>query len=179
MMEWRQISEITSSEELKKLKIWLFKENVRLENEKKELLEIQNKILQERVQFRDEMNALNHKMVVERKRLKDENAFFEKKLQILQEGFRQLDLDRRVFEKEKQRFQRERECFREESHKSSFLTDITEKASAGMFFKGVTNPLALRKRYRDLMKIYHPDNACGDAEVVQYINKEFDSLKEK
>ncbi len=179
MMEWRQISEINSSEELKELKIWLFKENVRLESEKKELLEIKNKILQERVQFRDEMNALNHKMVVERKRLKDENAFFEKKLQILQDGFRQLDLDRRVFEKEKQRFHREKECFREENHKNSFLADITEKAAAGMFFKGVNNPLALRKRYRDLMKIYHPDNACGDAEVVQYINKEFDSLKEQ
>lgn len=175
-MEWEQVAQSNSLEELKELKVWLFKENVRLENERKELLELQNKILNERVQFRDEMNALNHKMVIERKRLKDENAFFEKKLEILQDGFRQLDMDRRVFEKEKQRFYRERECFREEAQKSSFLS---EKAAAGMFFKGVNNPLALRKRYRDLMKIYHPDNICGDAEVVQYINKEFDSLKER
>lgn len=175
-MEWEQVSKSNSMEELRELKIWLFKENVRLENERKELLEIQNKILNERVQFRDEMNELNRKLVVERKRLKDENAFFEKKLQILQDGFRQLDMDRRIFEKEKQRFYRERECFQEESKKRSLLS---EKAATGIFFKGVNNPLALRKRYRDLMKIYHPDNTCGDAEVVQFINKEFDSLKER
>lgn len=175
-MDWKQISETDSLDELKELKLWLFKENVRLENERKELMELQNKFVMERVQFRDEMNALNHKMVIERKRMKDESTFFDKKLQILQDGFRQLDLDRRIFEKEKQRFYRERECFRDENRKNAFLA---EKASAGIFFKGVNNPLALRKRYRDLMKIFHPDNLCGDAEVVQYINKEFDRLKEK
>lgn len=175
-MEWEQAVNFNSMEELRELKIWLFKENVRIENEKKELLDLKDKILNERVQFRDEMNALNHKMVIERKRLKDENSFFEKKLQILQDGFRQLDLDRRAFEKEKQIFQIEQEHFIKENKKANVLS---LKSASGMFFKGVNNPLALRKRYRDLMKIYHPDNLCGDAEVVQYINKEFDFLKEK
>jgi len=27
-----------------------------------------------------------------------------------------------------------------------------------MLFRGINNPLALRKRYRDLVKIFHPDN---------------------
>ena len=36
------------------------------------------------------------------------------------------------------------------------------------------NPLNLggdlKKRYRDLMKIYHPDNQAGDTKVVQQIH---------
>ena len=46
-----------------------------------------------------------------------------------------------------------------------------------VFFKGVTNPLALRKRYRDLLKIFHPDNNGGDEGIVKAINEEFERLK--
>ena len=34
------------------------------------------------------------------------------------------------------------------------------------------------KRYKDLMKIFHPDNNSGDAELVQLINKEFAKRKQ-
>ena len=30
------------------------------------------------------------------------------------------------------------------------------------FFRGVDSELALRKRYKELLKIFHPDNKCGD-----------------
>ena len=46
-------------------------------------------------------------------------------------------------------------------------------------FAGVKNTLALKKRYRDLLKIYHPDNLAGDKEVVQAINKEYERLKQQ
>ena len=46
-----------------------------------------------------------------------------------------------------------------------------------VFFRGVRNPLALKKRYKDLIKIFHPDNVAGDKDIIQRINKEYESLK--
>ena len=35
---------------------------------------------------------------------------------------------------------------------------------------------SLKKRYKDLIKIYHPDNVDGDNSLVVEINKEYDHL---
>ena len=48
--------------------------------------------------------------------------------------------------------------------------------SGEMFFSGVNNESALKKRYKDLIKIYHPDNVSGDTEALQEINREYDRL---
>ena len=53
------------------------------------------------------------------------------------------------------------------------------KGQATTFFRGVGSELALKKRYKDLLKIYHPDNMCGDTDTVQRINQEFASLKRR
>ena len=45
-----------------------------------------------------------------------------------------------------------------------------------LLFRGVNNPLALKKRYKDLMKMFHPDNISGDAQMVQLINEEYSML---
>ncbi len=39
------------------------------------------------------------------------------------------------------------------------------------------NVLTLKKRYKDLTKIFHPDNVAGDTEVIQRINREYERLK--
>ena len=97
---------------LKELKLFLFKETVRLQNEKKELKEAQEKLIRERTQFRTEMDLLNHKMVMEHKRLKDENLFFEKKMEILQDGYRKMEEERTRLEKERFRFKMEQDLLR-------------------------------------------------------------------
>ena len=66
-----------------------------------ELEQARNKFLDERVKLRDELDELNRRTIMERKRLKEENLFFEKKMAILQEGFRQLEEDRKKFEQER------------------------------------------------------------------------------
>ena len=48
---------------------------------------------------------------------------------------------------------------------------------AAVLFRGANNPLALRKRYKDLLKIFHPDNLCGDGKLVQLINREYERRK--
>ena len=165
MIDWEEILRTESVEELKKVKLWLFQENMRIENERKDLEQAQDKFLKERVKFRDEMDTLNRRTVLERKRLKEENLFFDKKMAILQAGFQQLEEDRKTFERQKQNYVHEEKVRRECVIESGDIVEV--------LFRSVNNPLALRKRYRDLVKIYHPDNLFGDEELAQMINKEF------
>lgn len=45
------------------------------------------------------------------------------------------------------------------------------------YFAGVTRLDELQTRYRNLMKIYHPDIQCGDTEVSKQIAEEYEYLK--
>lgn len=169
MIDWEEIIKAESSEELKEIKLWLFKEQMRVEKERHELEETKDKFLKERASFMNEMNTLNHRSVMERKRLKEESLFFEKKMEILQSGFRQLEEDRRLLERERRNFEIEKEAYNSRNA-MDFFGDCS---IVELLFRNATNPLALRKRYKDLIKIYHPDNIAGDEELVQMINREF------
>ena len=57
--------------------------------------------------------------------------------------------------------------------------DLLSENTVRRLFSGINNTLALRKRYRDLIKIFHPDNLFGDEELVQMINKEYLRRKEE
>ncbi len=46
-----------------------------------------------------------------------------------------------------------------------------------MFFSGVSTEKALKKRYKALIKIYHPDGESGDTATVAEINREYEDLK--
>ena len=161
-----------SAEELNKMKIWLFKENVRVQNEKKELDEYREKLLKERSQFRDEIDMLSHKIVSEKKRLKEDKMFFDKKMEILVNGFKRLEADTAMFEKEKKRFEAEKKYYKKEA--AAMNGD-----SVSVLFRGINGPLTLKKRYRELLKIFHPDNLSGDMDMVQMINKEYEKLKKE
>lgn len=44
------------------------------------------------------------------------------------------------------------------------------------YFRDVKTLEQLRKQYKELLKIYHPDNANGSTEATQEINAEYDKL---
>lgn len=173
--EYRETTGINLDEmgekELRALKLWLFSENIRVQTEQKKLLEMKNHLLKERVQFQEEMKILNQKVTAARQRLRQDEQFFEKKMDILKSGFSQLEADRKAFEKEKEAFER-REA--DTARKNSIHFRVEE---VGVFFAGVKNQLALKKRYKDLLKIYHPDNLAGDKEMMQQISREYEQLK--
>ena len=79
MIDWEEIIKADNMDELKSAKLWLFQENMRLENERNEFIQARDKFLRERVKLRDELDDLNCRTVMERKRLKEENLFFEKR----------------------------------------------------------------------------------------------------
>lgn len=163
-----------NEDELNELKRFLFQENIRLTVKMRELNEMQSKFLNEKVQFQDEMKTINLRIVNERKRLKDEELFFDKKMDILKSGFEQLEADRRKFESEKRAYEAGKRD--QQYYSGSYNNDFDLKNT---LFAGVNNPLALKKRYRDLLKIFHPDNLCGDTEVVAFINKEYERIKKE
>lgn len=165
----KALEEAVSEEELNRLKSWLFKENVRIISATKELEQMQKQFAQEKEQFQEEMKTLNRKMAAEKERLKENSLFFEKKMEILKSGFADLDMDRRRLAKEWARLEARKEVMQQPVYGSG--RDVSD------LFRGVKNPLALKKRYKDLIKIFHPDNVAGDKEMIQKINKEYEELK--
>ncbi len=161
-------------EELQQLKRFLFEERIRIMQEQDKQKEVYNKFIKERLTFQEEMKALNHKVLMERKRLKEESAFFDKKLQILQNGFLQLDLDRKKLNRERQQFEEQKRSTNYSSSGNGYY-----KGAAPDFFKGVNNILGLKKRYRDLLKIFHPDNLCGDSDTVLEINRQYEIMRKR
>lgn len=175
MIDWDEVAAAEDADKLKEAKHWLFQENIRLGMERRELEENLEKFQDERSQFRREMEDLNRRTILERKRLKEENLFFEKKMTILKNGFQQLDIDRQALERQKRSLAEEQKKFAlQEKNNHGFSQDLVQR-----LFAGISNPLLLRKRYKDLVKIFHPDNLCGDEELVQMINREYTRRKEE
>lgn len=162
--------EETTQDELQELKAWLFRENIRLATAAAELEEKRSKFTEEKERFQEEMKALNRKMTNEQNRIKKDHQLVAEKLEIIKDGFQKLDMDRRRLDKEWARLTAEKE-FMEEHGLYDGLPEVS------VFYRGVKNPLTLKKRYKDLTKIFHPDNLAGDTEIIQRINREYESLK--
>ncbi len=158
-------------DKLNELKAWLFQENVRLQAKQGDLKRREDKLREEEAQLKSEIKQAEHRLALERKRLKQDEDFFEKKMDILKNGFVQLDLDRSKLEKEKLLFEAEKTA-----HMG--FTGREKGGLAGILFQGVNNRLALKKRYKDLIKIFHPDNMAGDHEMVLAVNKIYEELKQ-
>lgn len=157
--------ENAGAEELAEIKLWLFQENVRVESARQELEEKIRNFEKEKEGILKEIKELNRKNEQEKKILLHEKMLFEKKWKILENGFRELEEDRQKFKAE-----------RDGSRRSSLRIGNVSQGNL-IFFKGVHDTMSLRKRYKDLIKIFHPDNVAGDTETIQKINKEYDTLR--
>ena len=132
--------------------------------ERKELEEQKHQLEKEKKEFLRYIQAEN-------RRIEQQEQLFEMKLKILEEELRKLADEKAEFEKKKAYYEHLEEF---QSHQNA----INEgKIVCGeLFFRGVENRLSLKKRYKDLIKIYHPDNLAGDNETVLEITKQYDYL---
>ena len=154
-----------SAEELREMRLWLFKESVRLENEQVTLDLRFDELERFQMECEKELKADRAKVERDRKLLEEDRDLFNKRLDILHKGFDELTMDRKKLEREWVRLETEKGIQSEKSFRKDEV-----------FFRGAEGPLAIRKRYKDLMKIYHPDNLHGDHEVVDMINDEYNQL---
>ncbi len=147
------------------IKLWFFKENVRISQAKQELEEERRAFEREKKKAMWELKKKKAEEDLASERLKRDLDLFDKKVEVLNRELRQLASERQRFEREKAVFQENR------------VQKQTQALTPKLFFKGVDNELALKKRYRDLTKIFHPDNLNGDTDTLKYINKEYNALK--
>ena len=133
---------------------WKHKKSAELEKQRRDFLEEKRKLEEDRRNF------------------EREKQLFETKWKILEEELFQLADEKKQMKKKRDfyRYVREQEV-------RDMLTVGTENVVRGeLFFIGVESKSALKKRYKQLLKIYHPDNLCGDTETLQEINREYDRL---
>lgn len=185
----RILRDANSPEELEQYKVMLFKENVRLRTDISELEELQDQMRIDRRKFAEEKKAIEQSRIElehdkelvfkeleeERKRLEQDKVFFDKKQMMLDRAFKELDNDRKRIEQERIALNKFRDDVKKQVSKEKKINPVEYKT--GVFFRGVSNTFELKKRYKDLIKVFHPDNAGGDNDTLQMINKEYETLK--
>ncbi len=153
--------------------MWRVQETERIENNKQSLRRQTRQMEQERIKLNVEKAHFHRQQEFEETRKKHEEHLLEMKRQILEGELYRLAEEKKQFEQKKS-FSDQVDAYQKE--------DIRTKPASvhgAMFFAGVNSPGSLKKRYKDLLKIYHPDNKCGDTDAIQEINREYQRLLEQ
>lgn len=159
---------------LDELKHWLFLENVRIKQEKQALQDEREKLDKEKREFEKQKITLNGSVSIQEKQLIRRKELFDKQWKIVEKELRKISVDKENLEKERREFEAERARFRQAT-----IQPRDNIQNASIFFAGVNSYSTLKRRYRDLLKIYHPDNENGDQSILLAINREFEALKNK
>ncbi|MDO5382894.1 MAG: hypothetical protein Q4F06_09320 [Eubacteriales bacterium] len=143
---------------------WIFNEYIRLQEldknleDERKLIEIQKGMLQRQ----------QNKSLLLKKQLENQKNLFDQKWQILEKETRQLALD-------KEKFNREKLMYKDKVYREA-RRSMSNAENVKIFFKGVNDTDSLKKRYKALLKIYHPDNMNGDNDLLLAIQEEYEKL---
>lgn len=156
----------TAEKEQEIVNQWLFQDVVEFEKEKEELRQQRQEIEDIKKQLESERQSLDRMIANHKQKMERENKLFEMKWKLLETEVANLAKEREAFD------------YKMREYETSILEGMSvEEMKCSLLFRGVDNELALKKRYRDLMKIYHPDNIAGDTNAVKEISKEYEELK--
>ena len=153
---------------------WCFNETVEIERDRKTLEQERKQLEQDKHQLEMEQKDFARRMELEERRLEQQQQLFDMKVKILEEELSKLASDKLKLEKQKEFYSRVNEY---ESYDSRKETHYDYSGQGNMFFSGVGSKQSLKKRYKDLIKIYHPDNIDGDNAAIQEINNEYLKLR--
>lgn len=155
------------------LQQWRFRQSVELERQKQSMREERQRFESERREFEREKREYAMKKKLETGRAEQERHLFDMKWKLLEEEARKLANERQQIERQRDFYR----CVSEHERASGSTGDVSLRIAGELFFVGVTDEQALKKRYKDLIKIYHPDNLAGDTGTIQEINREYDRLQ--
>ena len=177
-----ELMKAEAPDDIKQLKIWMFQEQVRIQSKSDELQDLNRELQDLKRKLEREKNALDLREKTIKKRYDDNEMFIAKKKKIIEDAYQQLALDRKALECERLNFEHEKSKYRRQ--KMSGAKTAHQQYESGAydstsFFRGVDSELALRKRYKELLKIFHPDNKCGDTKTLLRIQTEYESLKSR
>lgn len=152
-------------DEMEEKKRWLFQENIRLEQMQKEL-EDERRLIDIQKGMLEKQQRKNRLL---RQQLENQKNLFDCQWQILEKETRQLAIDQ-------ERFQREKTVYRDKVYREA-RRSMSYADNVKLFFKGVGDTDSLKRRYKALLKIFHPDNMQGEHELILAINTEYENLK--
>ena len=114
--------------------------------------------------------------------LEDRQLELEKAWNDLLKEKREVDARIRTLEQQEKQFERKKKFYEHvqsnvQEEYSYGVTTTDDVVQGELFFSGVSDKKALKKRYKDLIKIYHPDGDAGDTATVAEINREYEDLK--
>lgn len=138
------------------------------------LIEERKELDEQRKELERERKAFQRHVEIEDKRIAQQKNLFDTKFRILEEEMVKLAEEKAEIEKKKAFYDMVDE-FHAKTYRSIGEPQIV---SGELFFRGVVNQQSLKKRYKDLIKIYHPDNVDGDNSTVLEINKEYQYLSQ-
>lgn len=167
-------------DDIKKMKTWMFQEQVSIQAKHDELHEFGLELQDLKRKLDRERNSLAMMEKTLKKRYEDNEAFIAKKQKIIEDAYQQLALDRKALECERLNFEHERNKYRRQKMSGARQTYQPHASGAyegSNFFRGVDNESSLKKRYKELLKIFHPDNKCGDTKTLLLIQTEYESLR--
>lgn len=175
-MAEKKRTEMLSGEECKKIaQKWFFQESVALEHQKQDMIKQKKEIQEERQKLDREKDRLEQRIRefesferLKKNQMDHEKKLFDMKWKLLEDEYMRLAND-------KLRFEKERNFYR-------MVNDGVESDGSvmpKMFFKGTHDQKSVKKRYKELIKIFHPDNMNGDCYTLQEINREYEQLMEK
>lgn len=150
---------------------WQYDEEEQLEEKRQALQRERCELEREKKRFEREKRSFFAQKRVECMRLEKERRLFDEKWRILEAELKRLAADRQQLEKQRRFY----ECVEEHERQ----TRVTGRSVPGSFFAGVADRQTLKKRYKELLKIFHPDNACGDVATLQEINREYERLSQE
>lgn len=126
---------------------------------------------QEKHELEREKKAFSRHVEMENRRLQQQKNLFDSKFRILEEEMIRVAEEKAEIEKKKAYYEMVDEFYTK--HHKALEAQVV---SGELFFRGVANQQSLKKRYKDLIKIYHPDNADGDNSTILEINREYQHL---
>lgn len=178
-----ELMKAEAPDDLKKMKIWMFQEQVRIQAKRDELQEFSRELQELKRTLDREKNTLEMREKTMKKRFEDNEVFIAKKKKIIEDAYQQLALDRKALECERLNFEHEKSKYRRQKM-SGTKTAAHQQHESGAydgtcFFRGVDSELALRKRYKELLKIFHPDNKCGDTKTLLLIQTEYENIRSR
>ena len=109
-------------------------------------------------------------LLLKEKQLNRQKDLFDKQWGVVEKELHRIAADKERITREKAYIEREKTALRIEQKKNHVVKN-------GAFFVGVNSEVSLKRRYRELMKIYHPDSGNGDEATLQYINKEYENIR--
>lgn len=119
-----------------------------------------------------ERREFTRRVEIEDRRLERQQKLFEMKVKILEEELVKLATEKEHIERQKAFYRRVNDY----ESRTSMPVRESNIVKGELFFSGVGSKQSLKKRYKDLIKIYHPDNLDGDKAAIQEINSEYNKL---